>query len=85
MDSTPRPYSSTIVDGRERAAARAMLRAVGFTDDDFEKPQIAVASSPTNMTPCNVHLGELSEHAQRGIAEAGGKPVYFNKIGRAHV
>jgi dihydroxy-acid dehydratase len=57
-----------------------MLRAVGFEDGDFKKPQIGVASSPSNMTPCNVHLGELSEHAQRGIAEAGGKPVYFNTI-----
>jgi len=57
-----------------------MLRAVGFSDDDFRKPQIAVASSASDMTPCNVHLGELSEHARKGIAEAGGKPIYFNTI-----
>ena len=57
-----------------------MLRAVGFTDDDFKKPQIAVASSASDMTPCNVHLGDLSEHARKGVAEAGGKPVYFNTI-----
>lgn len=57
-----------------------MLRAVGFTDDDFKKPQIAVASSPSDMTPCNVHLGELSEHARKGITDAGGKAVYFNTI-----
>jgi len=57
-----------------------MLRAVGFTDEDFTKPQIAVASAASDMTPCNVHLGELSEHAQRGINEAGGKSVYFNTI-----
>jgi dihydroxy-acid dehydratase len=57
-----------------------MLRAVGFTDDDFRKPQIAVASSASDMTPCNVHLGELSEHARKGIAAAGGKPIYFNTI-----
>lgn len=57
-----------------------MLRAVGFTDEDFKKPQIAVASSPSDMTPCNVHLGELSDHARRGITAAGGKPVYFNTI-----
>ncbi|MGF1453092.1 MAG: dihydroxy-acid dehydratase [Opitutales bacterium] len=80
MSSEMRPYSSVVVDGHERAAARAMLRAVGFTDEDFQKPQVAVASNATNMTPCNVHLGELSEHAQRGVAEAGGKPVYFNTI-----
>jgi dihydroxy-acid dehydratase len=57
-----------------------MLRAVGFTDEDFRKPQIAVASAASDMTPCNVHLGELSEHARRGVAAAGGKPVYFNTI-----
>ncbi len=57
-----------------------MLRAVGFTDEDFKKPQIAVASSPSDMTPCNVHLGELSEHARVGINAAGGKAIYFNTI-----
>ena len=57
-----------------------MLRAVGFTDEDFKKPQIAVASAASNMTPCNVHLGDLSEHAQNGINAAGGKAVYFNTI-----
>lgn len=79
-DPTPRPHSSVVVDGNDRAAARSMLRAVGFTDDDFKKPQIAIASSPSDMTPCNVHLGELSTHAQKGVAAAGGKPVYFNTI-----
>ncbi len=78
--STPRPHSSIVVDGNDRAAARSMLRAVGFTDDDFNKPQIAVASAASDMTPCNVHLGELSEHAQQGITAAGGKSVYFNTI-----
>ncbi len=75
-----RLYSSVVVDGPERAGARAMLRAVGFSDEDFRKPQVAVASSPSDMTPCNVHLGELTEHALRGIREAGGRPVYFNTI-----
>ncbi len=80
-DSTSsRPHSSVVVDGNDRAPARSMLRAVGFTDDDFKKPQIAVASSASDMTPCNVHLGELSQHARQGVAEAGGKPVYFNTI-----
>ena len=78
--STPRPHSSSVVDGNDRAPARSMLRAVGFTDEDFTKPQIAVASSASDMTPCNVHLGDLSEHARAGVAEAGGKPVYFNTI-----
>jgi len=79
-NDTSRRHSSVVVDGNDRAAARAMLRAVGFTDEDFQKPQIAVASAASNMTPCNVHLGELSEHAQKGIAAAGGKPIYFNTI-----
>ncbi len=85
MSQTPsanplRPHSSVVVDGNDRAAARSMLRAVGFTDDDFKKPQIAVASSASDMTPCNVHLGDLSDHARKGVAAAGGKPVYFNTI-----
>lgn len=75
-----RPHSSIVVDGNDRAPARSMLRAVGFTDEDFKKPQIAVASSPSDMTPCNVHLGELSEYARQGIAAAGGKAVSFNTI-----
>ncbi len=75
-----RPHSSVVVDGNDRAPARSMLRAVGFTDEDFRKPQIAVASAASDMTPCNVHLGELSEHARKGVADAGGKPVYFNTI-----
>ena len=80
MPDSTRPHSSVIVDGNDRAPARSMLRAVGFTDEDFKKPQIAVASAASDMTPCNVHLGDLSEHARRGVAAAGGKPVYFNTI-----
>jgi dihydroxy-acid dehydratase len=75
-----RPHSSVVVDGNDRAPARSMLRAVGFTDEDFRKPQIAVASSASDMTPCNVHLDDLSKHAQKGINGAGGKAVYFNTI-----
>ncbi|MGC4071740.1 MAG: dihydroxy-acid dehydratase [Nibricoccus sp.] len=75
-----RPHSAVVVDGNDRAPARSMLRAVGFTDADFKKPQIAVAASASNMTPCNVHLGDLSEHAQKGVDAAGGKAVYFNTI-----
>ena len=78
--STPRPHSSTVVDGNDRAPARSMLRALGFTDEDFTKPQIVVASSASDMTPCNVHLGDLNEHGRPGGTEAGGKPVYCNSI-----
>mgnify|MGYP003322783631 FL=1 len=79
-DKNTRPHSSVVVDGPDRAPARAMLRAVGFDDADFKKPQVAVASSPSNMTPCNVHLGELGEHASNGINAAGGRAVSFNTI-----
>ena len=79
-NTTPRPHSAVVVDGNDRAPARSMLRAVGFTDDDFKKPQIAVASNASDMTPCNVHLSELSDHARKGIDAADGKAVYFNTI-----
>lgn len=78
--SVPRPHSSVVVDGNDRAPARSMLRAVGFTDEDFQKPQIAVVSNASDMTPCNVHLGDLSDHARKGVTAAGGKAVYFNTI-----
>ena len=79
-DTSKRPHSSIVVDGNDRAPARSMLRAVGFTDADFQKPQIAVAGSPSDLTPCNMHLGELAEHATKGINDAGGKAVNFSTI-----
>ena len=79
-ESNTRNYSSTIVDGVDRAPARSMLRAVGFTDEDFKKPQVGIASSPSDLTPCNVHLGELAEHASNGVNTAGGKAVNFSTI-----
>lgn len=75
-----RPHSSVVVDGDDRAPARSMLRAVGFDDDDFKKPQVAVASSNSDMTPCNVHLGELADHARKGIDQNGGKSIRFDTI-----
>ena len=75
-----RPHSSVVVDGTDRAPARSMLRAVGFEDDDFQKPQIGVAASPSDLTPCNVHLGELASHATKGINQAGGKAINFSTI-----
>ena len=78
--SHTRLYSSTIVDGHDRAPARSMLRAVGFNDDDFNKPQVAVASSPSDLTPCNMHLGELASHASNGIDAAGGKAINFSRF-----
>jgi len=79
-DNTTRPHSSTVVDGTDRAPARSMLRAVGFTDEDFKKAQIGVAGSPSDLTPCNMHLGDLATHATTGINQAGGKAINFSTI-----
>jgi len=75
-----RRYSSAVVDGIERAPSRAMLRAVGFTGADFRKPQIGVASTWSEVTPCNMHIDQLAERAARAVDRAGGKAVVFNTI-----
>ncbi|MDI1301372.1 MAG: dihydroxy-acid dehydratase [bacterium] len=75
-----RKYSSKVVDGIEHAPGRAMLRAVGFTDADFKKPQIGIASTWAMVTPCNMHINKLAEDAGRGADAAGGKSVIFNTI-----
>ena len=75
-----RKYSSLVVDGIEATPARAMLRAVGFTDEDFTKPQIGIASTWANVTPCNMHIDKLAEEAEKGANAAGGKAVIFNTI-----
>ncbi|MFK7794903.1 MAG: dihydroxy-acid dehydratase [Gammaproteobacteria bacterium] len=80
MSKKLRPYSSIVVDGTERAPSRAMLRAVGFKDDDFKKPQIGVASTWSMVTPCNMHINTLAEKAAAGADAAGGKGVIFNTI-----
>jgi dihydroxy-acid dehydratase len=76
----PREYSRLVVDGAKQAASRAMLRAVGFTDPDFLKPQIGVASTWANVTPCNMHIAELAREAAAGADAGGGKSVLFNTI-----
>tara|TARA_R110000772_G_scaffold266469_1_gene389003 strand:- start:32800 stop:34440 length:1641 start_codon:yes stop_codon:yes gene_type:complete len=68
------------VDGIEKAPARAMLRAVGFTDEDFHKPQIGIASTWSMVTPCNMHINALADEACAGADGAGGKGVVFNTI-----
>ena len=78
--SNDRPHSSVIMDGPERAAARGMLRGVGFKDADFERPQIGVASLSSALTPCNMHIGDLAEVVESGVKEAGAKPVTFGTI-----
>ena len=75
-----RQYSSLVVDGVEKAAARSMLYAVGFSEEDFKKPQIGIASTWSNLTPCNVHINTLADAAALGADESGGKSVTFNTI-----
>ena len=75
-----RPYSSVVVDGVERAPSRAMLRAVGFKDSDFKKPQIGIASTWSMVTPCNMHIDTLDRQAEQGVAVSDGKGVLFNTI-----
>ncbi|MDO6441485.1 dihydroxy-acid dehydratase [Marinobacter sp. 2_MG-2023] len=79
-DNNRRRYSSPVVDGIGKSASRAMLRAVGFTDEDFRKPQIGIASTWSNLTPCNMHIHELAEASSVGADEAGGKSLIFNTI-----
>ena len=79
-DNELRRYSRVVVDGVEQAPSRAMLRAVGFSEDDFQRPQIGIASTWSMVTPCNMHIGGLAEEAARGANEAGGKGVVFNTI-----
>lgn len=75
-----RRYSRVVVDGVAQAPGRAMLRAVGFKEDDFQKPQIGIASTWSMITPCNMHLDKLAVRAAEGVDAAGGKAVIFNTI-----
>jgi len=78
--NSERRYSSVVVDGVEQAPSRAMLRAVGFTDEDFGKSQVGIASTWSMVTPCNMHIDSLADEAAAGANEAGGKAVQFNTI-----
>ena len=81
--STPvdvKPRSRDVTDGIQKAAARAMLRAVGLTDDDWDKPQIGIASSWNEITPCNVSLRRLTAAAKEGVRAAGGVALEFGTI-----
>jgi dihydroxy-acid dehydratase len=75
-----RQYSSVVVDGLSQTPSRAMLRAVGFTDADFKRNQIGIASTWSMVTPCNMHIDALARAAAAGADEAGGKAVLFNTI-----
>ena len=80
MSKDKRKFSSEIVDGVEQAPSRAMLRAVGFETQDFEKPQVGIASTWSMVTPCNMHIDKLAESASAGADAAGTKSVIFNTI-----
>jgi dihydroxy-acid dehydratase len=82
-DGTPidvKPRSRDVTDGNQKAAARAMLRAVGLTDDDWQKPQVGIASAWNEVTPCNMSLRRLAEHAKKGVRDAGGVALEFGTI-----
>src|SRR5215471_16409366 len=72
--------SHVITEGRDRAGARSMYKAIGFTDDDLAKPLIAVANTWIETMPCNFHLRRLSAKVKEGIRAAGGTPMEFNTI-----
>ena len=72
--------SRTLVEGEDRAAARAMFKAIGLTDDDLKKPLIAVANTWTEVGPCNFHLRRLAAKVKEGIKRAGGTPLEFNTV-----
>ncbi|HEX6996129.1 MAG TPA: dihydroxy-acid dehydratase [Gammaproteobacteria bacterium] len=76
----PRRWSRLVVDGVKQAPSRAMLRAVGFRDEDFAKPQVGIASTWSMVTPCNMHIDGLAREAAAGADAAGGKAVLFNTI-----
>jgi dihydroxy-acid dehydratase len=80
MTTQNRPRSREVTDGFERAPARAMLRAVGMTDDDFDKAQVGVASSWNEVTPCNMPLDALAKRAKEGVRAAGAYPIEFVTI-----
>jgi len=80
MPFDPRHKSKTILDGPDRAPARAMLKAIGFDDDALSRPIIGVANTWIETMPCNYHLRDLGEALKRGIRDAGGTPMEFNTI-----
>ena len=78
--SNTRKFSSVVVDGYQRAASRAMLYPVGFKKEDFNKSQVGIASTWSMVTPCNMHINDLADEAEKGVNGTGGKAVIFNTI-----
>ena len=80
MPTLSRSRSARIIDGPDRAPARAMLRAIGFTNEDFRKPLVGIANTWIELMPCNYHLRGVAEQVKVGVRAAGGTPVEFNTI-----
>ncbi len=80
MSSDPKLPSRTILEGRERAGARAMLKAIGFTDEDLSRPIVGIANTWIETMPCNFHLRRLAEKVKTGVRASGGTPMEFNTI-----
>src|SRR6266704_2772381 len=80
MTSQPKLRSRDLVDGPSRAPARAMLKAVGYTDDDLHRPLVGVANTWIEVMPCNIHLRDLAAQVKEGIRAAGETPVVCNTI-----
>ena len=79
-ESNGKRHSGAITDGASRAPARAMLKAIGFSDADLRKPLVGIANTWTEIGPCNYHLRRLAEQIKQGVREAGGTPMEFNTV-----
>src|ERR687885_1096940 len=80
MANDPKSRSRTITDGRNRAGARAMFKAIGFTDEDLQRPIIGIANTWIETMPCNFNLRRLAARIKEGVRAAGGTPMEFNTI-----
>jgi dihydroxy-acid dehydratase len=80
MSDDLKPRSRTITNGRDRAAARAMLKGIGFSDDDLKRPIIGIANTWIETMPCNYHLRDLAAQVKEGVRAAGGTPMEFNTV-----
>ena len=80
MSNPLKPRSSAVTDGPSRAPARAMLKAVGFSDEDLRKPIVGIANTWIEIGPCNFHLRRLAEFVKEGVRQAGGTPMEFNTV-----
>ena len=83
--SLDRNHSAILVDGPDRAASRAMLHAVGFQRGDFKKNQIGIASTWSQVTPCNIHIDKLAIEAAKGVDAAGGRAPWQRSVWLANL